>query len=404
MKRTELTDLLRKEHQKNLPCGVMKGLDKKYQHIWFVIPPAPPIKIKNNFAIELLSQANRILKELPLYAHATPLDRTLSYLFLRQEALCSSRMEGTWSTIDEVLTPKELVSDPDEKSESSSIKEYAHVLEKIFKTAQHLREKIFTEKMILELHKSIAEKDPTFTGRPGKLRSPGEERSVVWIGGLRIEDSIYNPTPPTHVKKCLKIVLSWFRNTEIIELGNAGMGLSLPVRMAIGHAHFEAVHPFSDGNGRVGRMLLALQMVLHDVLPLYLSGFIESQRHEYSKALQQAQKKLNYGPMVEFICTAIIESHQKSLKTKSRLLALPEKWQNKGGFRKNSSAWKMLDLLLHEPIFSILHFQKKLGISHQAANQAVMLLLNQKIVTERTGFSRNRVFSAHEVIQILSGK
>ena len=137
--------------------------------------------------------------------------------------------------------------------------------------------------------------DVVILGRTGQANRSATV-SQLGGGGGRKEDAIYNPSPPEHAARCLEDVMVWIRNKTLIELGDAGMGMSLPVRMAIGHAHFEAVHPFSNGNGRVGRILWPLQMAAAGHLPLYLSGYVERNNHEYGQALQEAQKQLCLWP------------------------------------------------------------------------------------------------------------
>ena len=120
------------------------------------------------------------------------------------------------------------------------------------------------------------------------------------------------PKPPHTVTEKMS-------NESLLQLGDAGMGMVLPIRMAIGHTHFEAVHPFSDGNGRVGRMLWAFQMAAADRLPLYLSGYVEAQKSEYGAALQDAQKQLSYRRMIDFVCRAIIACTEEETVTQQVL-------------------------------------------------------------------------------------
>jgi Fic family protein len=196
--------------------------------------------------------------------------------------------------------------------------------------------------------------------------------------------------------------MRWFADENLVELGNAGMGLPLVVRIAIGHAHFEAIHPFTNGNGRVGRMLVALQMACQKKLPIYHSGFIEEEKQNYYQVLQEAQKKLNYVPIVEFFSTAILACHHESLISTQRIEALPVLWQNRGKFRKGSTAERALTWMITHPIFTVKILQEKFNVSPQAANTATELLVKAKVVRERTGFERNRVFAVEEVISILS--
>ncbi len=147
--------------------------------------------------------------------------------------------------------------------------------------------------------------------------------------------------------------MKWFADENLVELGNAGMGLPLVVRIAIGHAHFEAIHPFPDGNGRVGRMLMTLQMACQKKLPLYLSGFIEEEKQNYYKVLQAAQKQLNYIPIIEFFSAAILACHHESLSTRQKIESLPVLWLNRGKFRKGSTAEKALKWMITHPIFTV---------------------------------------------------
>jgi Fic family protein len=313
----------------------------------------------------------------------------------------SSRIEGTWSTIDEVLTP--ISADDNDSHSTLSVRGYAHSLENLFEDTRKKKEKIFTLKNLMKIHKEMMSKDPAYLGVPGKIREPGKPGAVVYIGGHgRPEDSVYNPAPPEYVSMSLQKVFDWFSNSEISELGDAGMGMVLPIRMAVGHAHFEAVHPFTDGNGRVGRALWPLQMIASDFMPLYLSGFVEKEKNAYSEALQLAQKKLDYSKIIDFISSAIISSAEEMKVTKARLVSLPKVWRNRGNFRKNSSAYKSLDLILKMPIFTMENLSIELECSHQAASVAVKQLVDAKIINERTGKKRNRLFAAEEVIVLLS--
>ena len=347
-----------------------------------------------------LADANRVVNELSSTGSPEPRESSLSYLFVRQEALSSSRMEGTWSTLDDVLTPAD---DGFEKSDTASIKSYAIALERVYSTVLTEGVPALTTDMVRNLHAALMSRDPSYDGVPGELRRPDMEGSVVWIGGGgRPENSLYNPCPPAHVEAALKTVMEWYGDPNLVEVGDAGLGLPLPLRIAIGHVHFEAVHPFRDGNGRVGRMLWPLQMVASGLLPLYLSGFVESEREDYSRTLNRAQVKLDYGPFTEFISVAFAKSFQEKSVTKQAIEGLPEEWRKRGKFRKGSTADRILEVLLSEPVADVGHVMKKLSVSKPAATAALASLLESGIVVERTGKKRNRVYAAEEVISVLS--
>lgn len=398
----ELHPTLQKAYKADLDCGLVKTKDSKNPNIYFVVPPTPPVEMMSHFPIKKISEALSTLRKIPSYGEMDDLDKLINYLFVRREAVQSSRMEGTWSTIDEVLSLPSLTEGHDSEA-TLSVRGYATALEHIFDKTYKQKENIFTMQTICQIHKAIAEKDKSFLGLPGQIRTPGKVGSVVYVGGGgRPEDSIYNPAPPEFVKSSLEKILAWFSSEEIAQRGDAGIGLSLPLRIAIGHAHFEAVHPFTDGNGRVGRALWPLQMISSDIMPLYLSGYVEKEKLAYGKALELAQKKLNYHEIVEFICEAIISSEYEMKITKNKLLSLPALWRERGEFRQKSSADHALPIILKSPIFNLASLQNELQCSHQAAAHAIHQLEEKNIIKERTGNKRNRLFAAEEVIYLLA--
>lgn len=188
----------------------------------------------------------------------------------------------------------------------------------------------------------------------------------------------------------------------LIQLGDAGMGLSLPIRMAMGHAHFQAAHPFSNGNGRIGRILWAMQMATADRLPLYLSSYVEVEKNEYVAALQQAQKKLSYQRIIEFVCRAIVACSEEEAMSQQILKHLPEVWQERGKFRAESTAARALHLILGMPVITVKLLADELGVTLAAANQGIRRLEEAGVVRDRSGRGRGRRYAAEEVIGILA--
>ena len=333
MKREELAGSLRLPYTAARGFGVEKVDKPGFENLWFVVPPPPPRRLADTPNLKLLRDANLTLQARPRMQSASELERTTSYLLIRREAVSSSRMEGTWSTVDEVL------SADSGSAASVSVRGYASALLHAFQAIEAQGLAALSPDLLCALHEKFMEKDPHFRGIAGRLRAPGLPGEVVQVGSFGCkEDAIYNPAPPAHVSRCLDEVLDWMRDATLIELGDAGMGLSLPVRMAIGHAHFEAVHPFSDGNGRLGRMLWAIQMAAADILPLYLSGYVEANKDEYGAALADAQKQLSYRRICEFVCRAVVSCQEEEAETQRVLQALPTVWQERGGYRRDSAA------------------------------------------------------------------
>lgn len=402
MKRSDLCARLYEPYTPERGCGVVHVQRPEYENLWFVVPPAPPRDIPANMPRGLIARANDLLSARPHWRDASQRDQLAALLLARREALSSSRMEGTWSTIDNVLTPLEVYDEGEGKSERAAVRGYATALEQAMGIVEEHGAAALNVELVCLLHEIFMSKEPSYTYRAGRLRAPGEAGEVVVIGGGgRKEEAAYNPAPPEHVARCLEDVMAWMADDIVLEMGDAGMGLALPVRMAIGHAHFEAVHPFANGNGRVGRMLWPLQMMLYGRLPLYLSGYVEVHKDDYSRALQAAQKRLEYHDIVEFVCLAVLASHQEELATKRTIGMLPEIWSERGRFRRGSSAERALNLLGDTPIFTMAMLKDYLNVSAPAAANAVKTLEAAGIIRERTGYRRNRVFAAEEVIAVL---
>jgi len=403
MQKDELAGRLRQPYTPERGFGTARVAKEGYEHIWFVVPPAPPEQLPAGIPAGPISRATKILQSRPGIADASALDRLAAYLFARREAVSSSRMEGTWSTIDNVLAPGETYDRDEGKSGHLSVRGYAAALEYGYAQIRQRGMDALTTELVCHLHDLVMSKDPDFHGVAGRVRAPGLPGDVVQIaGGSRKEDAIYNPAPPEHAGRCLEEVLGWLRNRTLIELGDAGMGMSLPVRMAIGHAHFEAVHPFSSGNGRVGRILWSLQMAAAGHMPLYLSGYVEQYKDEYGRALQEAQKQLSYGRIAALVANAIVGSHEEEKTGKAAIGSLPGLWQRRGRFRRNSSAARALAIIIRMPIITARILSAELNVSFQAASNALNALAGRHVVRERTGQGRNRVFAAEEVIAVLA--
>lgn len=400
MRRNELAGSLRQPYTRERGFGVEKIDKADYENVWFVVPPKPPATLTEKPDLSLVRDAIQAIQARTSLATADEFQKTLAYLLVRREAVSSSRMEGTWSSVDEVLSPA--ISDAG-RSATASVRGYANALAHGVEAVQSNGLAALTPELLCQMHMQVMEKDPGFAGIAGRLRIQGQPGAVVQIGSFgRKEDSIYNPAPSEHVPRCLDAVLDWMEDKTVLELGDAGMGLSLPIRMAVGHAHFEAVHPFSDGNGRIGRILWALQMVAAGKLPLYLSGYVETERAEYGEALQEAQKKLSYRRIVEFVCRAIVASSAEEAETQRTLHDLPAAWRQRGKFRRGSSAERALTLLLKMPLLTIKAMAAELEVSVQAASDGINRLEEAGVVRDRSGHGRGRVYAAEEVISVLA--
>ena len=252
---------------------------------------------------------------------------------------------------------------------------------------------IFRVDLIQNLHRSVLGHDASYRDTPGDFW-----QEVVWIGGNgHIAYYVYNPPPPVEVPHFLEEILDYMQ-----EDGMQMMTQSLITRMVLAHTPFEAAHPFRDGNGRVGRLLLPLMMAAEKHVPLYLSPYIELHKQAYYAALKQAQQKLNWLPLIGFVSDAIVQTVQELRITCEALRTLNAAWLTRRSFRKGSAALRTLDILRDYPVLTAPRLGTLLSITPPAAHTAIGQLCQAGILRERTGYARNRIYVADEVLGILN--
>ena len=370
----------------------LKRYPPPYENHYGVVPPPPPTLVSvagapdlHARALAAIDKADTLIAELPQPALVT---RTLA----RHEAVLSSRIEGTHSTLDELLEYEATEDTQAAGSDVRVVRGYALALEEMLPIVEREGRAAFSIDLIRRLHGAIMEGDDTYPDAPGELR-----QRVVWIGGIRhIAESTYNPPPPEDVPACLGDLVA-FLNCEGME-----QHMSLPTRMAIAHTHFEAIHPFRDGNGRAGRLLLPMMMVAEGHQPLYLAGYCEHNRPDYYVALKHAQQRLEWRPILEFMFRAIDESSKEALATRNALRRLPGIWRARHTYRKGAAATRALEILAGYPIITIDRLAQLLDISFNAANNGIGQLIERRVLTERTGRKRNRVFAATDILRIVN--
>ncbi len=385
MKRTELSGGIRER---------LVRLPPPYEHHYGVLPlPLPEEGIPLGEVTALHSQAQLALGQVKEIARSLPDPYQISRILSRREAVSSSAMEGTHSTLDELLIADE---DDDEAGQGQAVRQvrdYALALERFVPSAVIQGRQIFQIDLIQNLHRRVLGHDAAYRDTPGDFR-----QEVVWIGGNgHIAYSVYNPPPPTEVPHFLEDTLDYMR-----EDGMQMMTQSLITRMALAHAHFEAVHPFRDGNGRVGRLLLPLMMAAEKQVPLYLSPYIELHKQAYYAALKQAQQKLRWLPLIGFMSSAIVQTVQELRITREALRTLHAVWLTRRPFRKGSAALRALEILSAYPVLTAPRLGALLSISPPAAHTAISQLCQTGILRERTGYARNRIYAADEVLGILN--
>lgn len=370
----------------------LKRLPPPFGAHYGVVPAPPPENgVAMTSALQRHQQATAALAAIDALAGRHDDAFLLSRILPRREAISSSAIEGTNSTLDELLAVEE---DADTMREAArQVRDYALALEDWAPAAQKNGDRVFTLDLIRALHAEAMKGDPELAAEAGQWRD-----RVVWIGGSGdISTSSWNPPPPEDIEPCLEQTIDYLRNQ-----GMQQMTQSLFARMAIAHAHFEAAPPFRDGNGRVGRMILPLMMAASGHVPLYLSPFIDAHKSDYYAALKDAQQRLDWAKLIGFFCDAVVATAQEMLNTRDALESLRQNWLSRRKFRKNSAALRALDLLPHFPVITARRLGEKLGVSPPQAQLAVDQLQNIGVLTERTGHARNRIFVAREALALFN--
>lgn len=371
----------------------LKRLPAPFDAHYGVVPLPPP---EGTVAIAVVArqvaEASAALGRIAALSSELSDPWLISRILPRREAVSSSAIEGTNSTLDELLSVEE-TEDEEASDAARQVRDYARALDQLIPLAKEQGPGIFTNGLVGDLHRMVMDGDKTYADIPGALRS-----RVVWIGGKGdIAYSIYNPTPPDDIAACLDESITYMRNE-----GMQVMTQDVLTRLAISHAHFEAVHPFRDGNGRVGRLLLPLMMAADGQIPLYLSPYIAEHKDAYYAALKMAQQKLEWQHLVGFLCDAVIATVDELFVTRQALQSLVQQWGQRRRFRQNSAAIRTLDLLQHYPVLTIKRLAQRLNVSIPAATTAIEQLMETDILHERTGYTRNRVFVAIDILQIIN--
>ena len=319
----------------------------------------------------------------------------VSRVLRRREAVSSSAIEGTNSTLDELLTAEEggLGDEEERRQAASQVRDYALGLEAFLPQAMRRGRDVFDVELVRTLHRAAMQGDPGYKDTPGEFR-----QGVVWIGGSgNIAYSTYNPTPPADVLPCLQDNVAYMRGD-----GYETVLSGILARMALAHSHFEAVHPFKDGNGRVGRLLLPLMMAADGHLPLYLSPYIEANKAAYYAALKASQQRHEWHEMIGFIADAVSGTADELLATRRALAELGAAWRTRRRFRAGSASLRALSLLADFPVLSIGRLASELAVSWAQASAAMEQLVEAGILRERTGYRRNRLFAAAEVLALVN--
>lgn len=353
-----------------------------------------PSIVNRHFAWEnpqinvLLEQAVRLLGELNAYAEIVPDVDFFIQMNVRKEATDSNRIEGTKTELDDVILPQEEIN-PEKRDDWEEVQNY---IEAMNFAIDKLSELPLCIRLLKEAHKIL------LSGVRGQHRAPGEIRkSQNWIGGSSLSDAFFVPPSAEEVPDLLSDLEKFWHNPS----------LQIPqlIKIAITHYQFETIHPFLDGNGRSGRLLIILQLINAKMLRkpiLYMSTFFEKHRDSYYDSLSMVRKSNDLEQWVTFFLNGIVDTAQHGLKTFKGIIALREEYDEKiltlGSRAKN--ARKLLQLMYATPIVKVRSVEKELDISFSSANRLLKSLTELGILKETTGYLRNRLFVLEKYLNL----
>jgi Fic family protein len=379
-----------------------RGISGRYQEsnvggeiirafIPYPLPPGPPLELTNARQL-LLERATLALGRLDSITLLLPDPQLFLYAYVRREAVLSSQIEGTQSSLSDLLL-FELEQAPG--APFDDVVEVSNYVAALEHGVTRLREGFpLSNRLIREMHEKLLSR-----GR-GSEKSPGEfRRSQNWIGGTRPGIAHFVPPPPSEVENCMAQFERFIHDEH----------LPYPalVKAALAHVQFETIHPFLDGNGRIGRLLIALLLHLSGVLSqplLYLSLYFKLHRAEYYRLLDVVRSDGDWEAWLDFFLDGVEQTASGAVQTAQRLVKLfrddATRIQELG--RITATGLRTHDALRARPILTLKEICKRTGISFPAAAKGMAALTKLGITRELTGKQRNRVFVYDKYLSILN--
>ncbi len=359
----------------------------------FVPPPLPPVpSVRLESFHILLEQANQALGRLDGLASVLPDLSLFLYIYVRKEAVLSSQIEGTQSSLSDLLL---FENDEAPGAPIEDVQEVSNYVAAINFGLSRLREGFpLSLRLIREIHGVLLARGREADKEPGEFR-----RSQNWIGGTRPGNAVFVPPPADLVLECMG-QLELFLHQERPEL-------PLLVRAGLMHVQFETIHPFLDGNGRLGRLLITFLLCAGNALQepiLYLSLYFKQNRQTYYDLLMRVRTTGDWEAWLEFFLTGVRETSERAVQAARRIIALMISDVKRVESRGRTSA-SMLRVHKHaqmNPILSIASTVKQTGMTFPTAGAAIAQMQDLGILREITGKSRSRLFVYKEYLDILN--
>ena len=339
----------------------------------------------------LLESANRALGELNAFSLIVPDIDLFIEMHVVKEAQTSSRIEGTRTGIEEAVLPEEQI-DPEKRDDWREVRNYIDAVNTAIAALENLP---LSNRLLRQAHATLMQ------GVRGEHKQPGEFRtSQNWIGGSSLADAAFIPPHHESVPELMGDLEKFWHNQTI----------AVPhlVRIAISHYQFETIHPFLDGNGRIGRLLIPLYLVSNGLLAkpsLYLSDFFERHRGSYYDALTRVRASGDMGHWVRFFLQGVLETATKGRDTFSKVLALRTDVEQRiltlGKRVPNARA--TLNLLYRRPLVASSDLKRELQVSAPTAQALIKDLIRLGILVEITGQNRWRLYAFDAYLKLFLG-
>jgi len=339
----------------------------------------------------LLETANRALGELNAFSLIVPDIDLFIQMHVVKEAQTSSRIEGTQTGIDEALMSEEQIQ-PEKRDDWREVQNYVAAVNSAI---AELATVPLSNRLLRQTHARLMQ------GVRGEHKQPGEFRtSQNWIGGSSLTDAVFIPPHPDGVPELMSDLELFWHNDQI----------AVPhlIRLAITHYQFETIHPFLDGNGRIGRLLVPLYLVSNGLLAkpsLYLSDFFERNRASYYDALMRVRTSNDLIHWVRFFLSGVGETASKGRDTFQKILALRTEVEQAILIlgKRTPNAKRLLNLLYSKPLVSSADIEKGLQVTHQTANALVRDFIGLGILVETTGQPRWRTYAFDRYLTLFLG-
>lgn len=375
----------------NIKNYISGELRQEYQYKSFV-----PSMINHTFTWDdpqintLLEDATRALGELNAFTMIVPNVDIFIQMHITKEANTSSKIEGTKTEIDEVLLAKDQIN-PEKRDDWQEVRNYIDAMNSALDELNRLP---ISNRLIRHIHAILLNSVRGETKQPGEFRT-----SQNWIGGANLATAYFVPPHHELVPDLMSDLEKFLHNEEIY--------VPHLIKIAIAHYQFETIHPFLDGNGRIGRLLITLYLVSNGLLnkpSLYLSDFIERNKSLYYESLTFVRTQNNLGGWLKFFLTAVIETAKNGVDTFKQILALKQEIDSVifSFGKKSQNAKALVDFLYQQPIISSADIIEPLSISKPTANLLLSDFVEKGILLEVTGLQRNKLYSFERYLKIFS--